>query len=48
MNTFNKFKSIACRFVFSFAFSIATTSIGLFCTKGLFEEPEAPEALLKR
>ena len=48
MNTFNKVKKVLSGFVFSFAFLTATASVGLFCIRGLMEEPEAPKALLNR
>lgn len=48
MNIFNKIRILTCGVIFSFAFSIATTSLGFCCARGLMEEPDAPEALLKR
>ncbi len=48
MKISNKLKTILSTLVFSTAFFLATTSIGLCCSKGLLEEPTAPKCLLKK
>lgn len=48
MKITNGVKKILSVVIFSFAFSMATTTIGFCCTRGLMEEPKAPKALLKK
>ncbi|MCT4507727.1 MAG: hypothetical protein N4A48_03010 [Tepidibacter sp.] len=48
MNISNNVKKLICTIIFSFAFSMATTSIGFCCARGLMEEPTAPKSLLKK
>ncbi|MEJ8552730.1 hypothetical protein [Tepidibacter sp. Z1-5] len=48
MKISNKLKTILSTLIFSFAFFLATTSIGFCCSRGLFEEPIAPKSLLKK
>ncbi len=48
MNISNKVKHLICTIIFTFAFSMATTTFGFCCPRGLMEEPNAPEALLKK
>lgn len=48
MKISNKLKTMLCTLIFSTAFFLATTSIGLCCSRGLLEEPTAPKSLLKK
>ncbi|MCT4508895.1 MAG: hypothetical protein N4A48_09060 [Tepidibacter sp.] len=48
MKISNKLKSVLCSLVFGGAFLLGNTSMSFFCPHGIFEEPTAPKALLKK
>ena len=48
MNFTNKITKTLFGMVFSFGFVMATNSFGFLCRAGIFEEPTAPEAIIKK